>query len=195
MSVRALTGSGWGQPSRRLRGGGCALSIRNVGVPRKTVSVGEMPKAYGRRSRCGVCRTVLVAVLGVGDDGGQGEAGRSRTANERQGEAPLFLKGDRAGNPRRRPARQIAHPRLWQMEQRAHRGHARCDVQNAAVTATWQFATFDHSWIPSGILCHKKTLDMFFEGIARDAIDCHYDTAPVARDVLCRAQEDATTIR
>jgi hypothetical protein len=36
---------------------------------------------------------------------------------------------------------------------------------------------------------------MFFEGIVRDAIDDHYDTAPAARDVLCRALEAATTIR
>jgi hypothetical protein len=42
---------------------------------------------------------------------------------------------------------------------------------------------------------HKKTLDMFFEGTDRSGIDDHYDTAPAARDALCRAEEEATTIR
>ena len=45
LSARTLTGSWSGQPPRRLRGGGCVGSTRSVGVPRKTVSVGEMPSA------------------------------------------------------------------------------------------------------------------------------------------------------
>jgi len=36
---------------------------------------------------------------------------------------------------------------------------------------------------------------MFFDSIVRNAVDYHYDTAPAARDVLCRAQQEATTIR
>ena len=42
---------------RRLRRDRRAAS----GVPRKTVSVGEMPSAYGRRSRCSVWRTVRLS--------------------------------------------------------------------------------------------------------------------------------------
>jgi hypothetical protein len=52
---------------------------------------------------------------------------------------------------------------------------------------------------PAGLICYprrrsaQKTLDMFFEGTDRSGIDDHYDTAPAARDALCRAEEEATT--
>ena len=42
----------------------------------------------------------VVAVFGIGDDRRQRQAGRSRPAHQRQGEAPLLLKDDGGGNPR-----------------------------------------------------------------------------------------------
>ena len=66
----------------------------------------------------------VVAVFGVGDHRGQGQAGRPRAAHQRQGEPPLLLKDDGHGNPRRRAAHRIARPRLGQIEQRAHRPRA-----------------------------------------------------------------------
>ena len=62
----------------------------------------------------------VVAVFGVGDHRRQGEAGRARSAHQRQGEAPLLLKHDGHGNPSRGPSHRIARPRLGQIEQRSH---------------------------------------------------------------------------
>ena len=66
----------------------------------------------------------VVAVFGVGDHRRQGQAGRSRPAHQRQGEAPLLLKHDGHGNPGRGPSPRIARPRLGQIEQRPHRPRA-----------------------------------------------------------------------
>jgi hypothetical protein len=86
------------------------------------VSVGEIPNAYGKAQPMqGLSDRPVVAVFGIGDHGGQGQTGRPRAAHQGQGEAPLLLKDDGQGNPRRRAPRQIVDPRLGQIEQRAHR--------------------------------------------------------------------------
>jgi len=66
----------------------------------------------------------VVAVFGVGHHRGQGQAGRSRAAHQRQGEPPLLLKDDGHGNPRRGAADGVARPRLGQIEQGTHRPRA-----------------------------------------------------------------------
>ena len=83
----------------------------------------------------------VVPVFGVGDDGGQRHAGRPRAAHQRQGEAPFLLKRDGRGNPRRRARASDRVVHASGRYSKAPMGHARCPVQSAAVTATWQFAT------------------------------------------------------
>ena len=61
----------------------------------------------------------VVPIFGVGHDRGQRQPGGSTAAHERQRQSPLFLKQQRRGNPRRGAPRQIADPRLGQIQQGA----------------------------------------------------------------------------
>ena len=63
----------------------------------------------------------VVAVFGIGDHGRQRHAGRPRPADQRQGQAPLFLKPDGRRDLSRRAPGAVGRPRLRQIQQRAHR--------------------------------------------------------------------------
>ena len=103
LSARTLTGVLVG-PARR---GDCAAAVAcdrraASGVPRNTVSVGEMPSAYGQpQPMQRLTDRAVVAVFGIGDDRRQRHAGGARPAHQRQRQPPLLLKDDRRGNPRR----------------------------------------------------------------------------------------------
>ena len=85
---------------RRLRRDRCAAS----GVPRNTVSVGEMPKRIRQpQPMQRLADRAVVAVFGIGDHRRQRHAGRPRAAHQRQGQPPFLLK--------RRRSRESAPPR------------------------------------------------------------------------------------
>ena len=66
----------------------------------------------------------VVAVFGVGDHGGQGQAGRPCAAHQRQGEAPLLLKHQAHRDPRFGAPHQIARPAFGHIEQGPQRPRA-----------------------------------------------------------------------
>ena len=126
-----------GSPAGR-RGGRCAGTGRERGVPRKTVSVDETPTAYGsRESVQGPTKRRAIAEFGIGDDGGHRDPRGPDLPQQRQRLAPLLLEAD----ARRESGRGRAAPASATLCGRyscAPTSQACTPVHSAAVTATWQ---------------------------------------------------------
>ena len=107
-------------------------------MPRNTVSVDEMPSAYGTCRRCRVRRSVALSPnFRIAEHGGDLKTGRADLAQQRERQAPFLVEPERHGNA---PAltRLWGQPLLGNVQcgpqhPGAHAGPQRCGDRHLAV--------------------------------------------------------------